>query len=159
MLAFIYLASYLSCWLLPNPLANGISLSVTPKTEVQVDANEAGWIQFSVLITYENLKGGSFDFSIKKHVVKGTHHVFSTRILPEGNLSVTPNATNDARWSWKKKIEISEVDGCGNGRKLRMAPMSGTKSPGNEGITEPRKPDLIEMMLERGNMLDRKSVV
>jgi RNA-directed DNA polymerase len=53
----------------------------------------------------------------------------------------------------EKKIEISEADWGESGRKLRMAPVSGTKSPGNEEITEPRKPDLIEMMLERGNML------
>jgi RNA-directed DNA polymerase len=53
----------------------------------------------------------------------------------------------------EKKIEISEVDLWSSGRKPREPQASGSNSPGGEGITEPRKPDLIEMMLERGNML------
>lgn len=53
----------------------------------------------------------------------------------------------------EKKIEISEVELRGGSRKLRGASASGTNSRGNESQADPRKPDLIETMLERGNML------
>lgn len=53
----------------------------------------------------------------------------------------------------EKKIEISEVDLHGGSRKLRRVSASGANSPGAEERTEPRKPDLIETMLERGNLL------
>ena len=52
-----------------------------------------------------------------------------------------------------KKIETSEVDLLGSGRKLRDTQASGSNFPGNKESTESRKPDLIETMLERGNML------
>lgn len=53
----------------------------------------------------------------------------------------------------EKKIEISEADLRGRGRKPSEAQVSGSNSPTNEGAAGPAKPDLIEMMLERGNML------
>ena len=53
----------------------------------------------------------------------------------------------------EKMIEISEVDLHGGSRKLRRVPVSGANSPGNEEPTDPRKPDLIETMLDRGNLL------
>ena len=53
----------------------------------------------------------------------------------------------------EKTIEISEVDLRGGSRKLRRAQVSGANSPGTEEPTEPRKPDLIETMLERGNLI------
>jgi len=53
----------------------------------------------------------------------------------------------------EKKLEIAEADLRGSGRKPRTTQASGTKSPGNEAHPEPRKPDLIETMLERGNLL------
>ena len=53
----------------------------------------------------------------------------------------------------EKKIEISEVDIHGGGRKPPVVEVSGSNSLGREGRAEPRKPDLIETMLERGNML------
>jgi len=53
----------------------------------------------------------------------------------------------------EKKIEISEVDLHGSSRKLRQGQVSGANSPGTEGQADPRKPDLIETMLERGNLL------
>lgn len=53
----------------------------------------------------------------------------------------------------EKTIEISEVDLQGGSRKLRPGRASGANSSGNQANTEPRKPDLIEMMLERGNLL------
>jgi len=53
----------------------------------------------------------------------------------------------------EETIEISEVDLHGGSRKLRRGPVSGANSPGVEEPTDPRKPDLIEMMLERGNLL------
>lgn len=52
----------------------------------------------------------------------------------------------------EKKIEISEVDLHGSSRKLRPVPASGASSPGTEEQAGPRKPDLIETMLERGNL-------
>ena len=54
----------------------------------------------------------------------------------------------------EKKIEISEVDLHGGSRKLRRGRISGANFPGTEGQTDPRKPDLIETMLERGNLLE-----
>ena len=53
----------------------------------------------------------------------------------------------------EKKIEISEVDLRGSGQKLRRAQVSGSSLSGKEAQTDPRKPELIERMLERGNML------
>lgn len=53
----------------------------------------------------------------------------------------------------EKTIEISEVDLHGGSRKLRRVRASGANSPGTGDQTEPRKPDLIETMLERGNLL------
>lgn len=53
----------------------------------------------------------------------------------------------------EKKAEMSEADTRQNGRKPSRTPVSGAKSPGNGGKTGLRQPDLIEMMLERGNML------
>ena len=49
-----------------------------------------------------------------------------------------------------EKMEISEAGVRGSGRKPQRAQISGSNSPGTEDLTEPRKPDLIEMMLERG---------
>jgi len=53
----------------------------------------------------------------------------------------------------EKKIEISEVDLPGRGRKPRRGQSSGANSTGHEDLPDPGKPDLIETMLERGNML------
>jgi RNA-directed DNA polymerase len=53
----------------------------------------------------------------------------------------------------EKKVETPEASLRREGRKPEAAQTSGSNSPGDEDITEPRKPDLIEMMLERGNML------
>jgi len=53
----------------------------------------------------------------------------------------------------EKTIETSEVDLHGSSRKLRTRQASGANSPGTEEPTEPRKPDLIETMLERGNLI------
>lgn len=53
----------------------------------------------------------------------------------------------------EKTNEISEVDLQGSSRKQRASQSSGANSPGIEAPTEPRKPDLIETMLERGNLL------
>ena len=53
----------------------------------------------------------------------------------------------------EKTIEISEVDLRGGSRKLRRAQVSGANSPGTEAPTAPSKPDLIETMLERGNLI------
>src|SRR5215831_1384975 len=53
----------------------------------------------------------------------------------------------------EKKIEISEVDLRGSGRKLRKVQVSGSSLSGAEAQPAPGKPDLIEKMLERGNML------
>ena len=52
----------------------------------------------------------------------------------------------------EKTIETSEVDLHGSSRKLRARRASGANSPGAEEATDPRKPDLIETMLERGNL-------
>jgi len=54
----------------------------------------------------------------------------------------------------EKKIEISEVDLHGGSRKLRRGRISGTNFPGTKEQPDPRKPDLIETMLERGNLLE-----
>jgi RNA-directed DNA polymerase len=53
----------------------------------------------------------------------------------------------------EKKIEISEADLRGSGRKLRKAQVSGSNLLGTEAQPVPRQPDLIEKMLERGNLL------
>ena len=53
----------------------------------------------------------------------------------------------------EKKSETSEADLRGSGRKPLVAQASGTRTPGSGGSTGPRKPDLIETMLDRGNLL------
>ena len=53
----------------------------------------------------------------------------------------------------EKKIEISEADQRGQGRKPEAAQVSGSNFPGYQEQTGPKQPDLIERMLERGNML------
>jgi len=53
----------------------------------------------------------------------------------------------------EKKIEISEADQRGQGRKPEAAQASGSNFPGRKAQTGPKQPDLIERMLERGNML------
>jgi len=53
----------------------------------------------------------------------------------------------------EKKIEISEADQRGQGRKPEAAQGSGSNFPGHKGPAGPEQPDLIERMLERGNML------
>lgn len=53
----------------------------------------------------------------------------------------------------EKKIEISEADQRGQGRKSEAAQVSGSNFPGDKEQTGPKEPDLIERMLERGNML------
>jgi len=53
----------------------------------------------------------------------------------------------------EKKIEISETDQRGQGRKPEAAQVSGSNFPGAKEQTGPKQPDLIERMLERGNML------
>jgi hypothetical protein len=53
----------------------------------------------------------------------------------------------------EKKIETSEVDLRGSGRKLWKARASGANLLGTSEQTDPRKPSLIEKMLERGNLL------
>ena len=53
----------------------------------------------------------------------------------------------------EKKIEISEADQRGQGRKPEAAQVSGSNFPGSKEQTGPKQPDLIERMLERGNML------
>jgi RNA-directed DNA polymerase len=53
----------------------------------------------------------------------------------------------------EKKIEISEAEQRCQGRKPEAAQVSGSNFPGRKEQTEPQQPDLIERMLERGNML------
>ena len=53
----------------------------------------------------------------------------------------------------EKKIETSEADLRGSGRKLRKAQVSGSNLLGTGAQPAPRQPDLIEKMLERGNLL------
>jgi RNA-directed DNA polymerase len=53
----------------------------------------------------------------------------------------------------EKKLEVSEVDLRGSGRKPRKAQVSGSNLSGIEAQPAPRQPELIERMLERGNML------
>jgi RNA-directed DNA polymerase len=53
----------------------------------------------------------------------------------------------------EKKIEISEADQRGQGRKPEAAQVSGSNCPGAKEQTGPKQPDLIERMLERGNLL------
>lgn len=53
----------------------------------------------------------------------------------------------------EKKIEISEADQWRQGRKPEAAQACGSNFPGGKEQTGPNQPDLIERMLERGNML------
>jgi group II intron reverse transcriptase/maturase len=53
----------------------------------------------------------------------------------------------------EKKIEISEVDLRGGGRKPSQAQFSGSNLSGAEAQPAPGQPDLIEKMLEGGNLL------
>jgi RNA-directed DNA polymerase len=53
----------------------------------------------------------------------------------------------------EKKIEISKADQRGQGRKPEAAQVSGSNFPGAKEQTGPQRPDLIERMLERGNLL------
>src|SRR3974377_382214 len=53
----------------------------------------------------------------------------------------------------EKKIETSEADQRNQGRKPEAAQASGSNSPGRKEQTGPKEPDLIERMLERGNVL------
>ena len=53
----------------------------------------------------------------------------------------------------EKRIGISEVDLWASGRKLQETQACGSNSPGGREQTGSREPDLIERMLERGNML------
>jgi RNA-directed DNA polymerase len=53
----------------------------------------------------------------------------------------------------EKKIEISEADQRGQGRKPEAAQVSGSNFPGGKEQAGPKEPDLIERMLERGNLL------
>jgi RNA-directed DNA polymerase len=53
----------------------------------------------------------------------------------------------------EKKIERSEADLRGEGRKPEAAPVSGSSFAGYKEQAGPKEPDLIERMLERGNLL------
>jgi RNA-directed DNA polymerase len=53
----------------------------------------------------------------------------------------------------EKKTETSEADLRGQGRKPKVARASGSNFPGNKEQTGSKEPDLIERMLERGNLL------
>lgn len=53
----------------------------------------------------------------------------------------------------EKKIDISEAERRGQGRKPEAAQLSGSNLPGNIEETGPAQPDLIERILARGNML------
>ena len=53
----------------------------------------------------------------------------------------------------EKKIEISEANQRGQGRKPEAAQVSGSNFPGRKEPAGPKQPDLIERMLERGNRL------
>jgi RNA-directed DNA polymerase len=53
----------------------------------------------------------------------------------------------------EKKIETSEADLQGLGRKPGKAQTSGSNFPGNKEQSDSTQPGLIERMLERGNML------
>lgn len=53
----------------------------------------------------------------------------------------------------EKRIERSEADSRGDGRKPEAARVGGSNFLGNGEQTGSREPDLIERMLERGNML------
>jgi RNA-directed DNA polymerase len=48
---------------------------------------------------------------------------------------------------------MSEADQRGQGRKLKAAQVSGSSFPGHKDQAGPKQPDLIERMLERGNLL------
>jgi RNA-directed DNA polymerase len=53
----------------------------------------------------------------------------------------------------EKRIETSEADQRGQGRKPEAAQASGSNFPGDRAATGSIEPDLIERMLERGNLL------
>jgi hypothetical protein len=53
----------------------------------------------------------------------------------------------------EKKIETSEADQRGQGQKPEAVQASGSNFPGCKEQAGPKQPDLIERMLERGNML------
>jgi RNA-directed DNA polymerase len=53
----------------------------------------------------------------------------------------------------EKKIETSEADLRGQGRKPQASRASGSNFPGGKEQADSRQPDLIERTLERGNML------
>ena len=52
----------------------------------------------------------------------------------------------------EKKIETSEAEQRGQGRKPEATQPSGSSSPGTQGQAGPKPADLIERMLERGNL-------
>src|SRR4029079_3201671 len=53
----------------------------------------------------------------------------------------------------EKRIEMSEADLRGHGRKPEAARVGGSNFPGGEEQSGSREPDLIERMLERAHML------
>lgn len=53
----------------------------------------------------------------------------------------------------EEKVERSEADWRGQGRKPEAAQVSGSSFPGYKEQAGPKEPDLIERMLERGNLL------
>jgi hypothetical protein len=53
----------------------------------------------------------------------------------------------------EKRIERSEADLRGDGRKPEAARVGGSNFPGGKEQSGSREPDLIERMLEQGNML------
>ena len=59
----------------------------------------------------------------------------------------------------EKTTEISEVDLHGSGRKLRRVRVSGANLSGAKADPNPGEPDLIEKMLERGNLLQALQAV
>ena len=86
---------------------------------------------------------------------KSAEVIVSRLVRAEG-----PNTTHGTGTSFlmkerepEKKIETSEADLRGSGRKLRKAQVSGSNLLGTEAQPVPRQPDLIEKMLERGNLL------
>ena len=59
----------------------------------------------------------------------------------------------------EKKIETSEADQRGQGRKPEVARVSGSNFPGSEDQAGPEPEDLIERMFERGNLLQALQAV
>jgi len=59
----------------------------------------------------------------------------------------------------EKKSEMSEVDLRVGGRKPPEAQFNGSNLSGNEAQPDPRQPDLVEKMLERGNLLSALQAV